>query len=135
MTDEAPAAPLDVVRANYLALARGDVPALLALSDPEIEIYQSDLVPWGGRRSGHDGLVAFLTAVREHLASEVEPDELFVAGDRVVQVGRTRGTARHTGKPFDAAEVHVWTVRDGLIAGFDAYVDTDELLGALRPDP
>lgn len=129
-----PGAALTVVRANYAALAIGDVPTLLSLSDPDIDIYQSDLVPWGGPRHGHAGLLAFLTAVSAHLDSHVEPEEMFVAGDHVVQVGRTRGTARTTGKAFDAAEVHVWTVRDGLVTKFEAHVDTDELRRALSTD-
>ncbi len=34
--------PTDVIKAVYVALARDDMPALLALSDPQIEIYQSE---------------------------------------------------------------------------------------------
>ncbi len=122
------------MRDNYAALSRGDIRALLELSDPGVTVYQSELLPWGGRRSGHEGLLDFLSTVRANLDSVVTPDELFTAGDRVVQVGRTRGTAISTGKAFDAAEVHLWQVRHGLITGFEAYVDTDELLRALSPE-
>lgn len=41
--------PLDVVRAVYRAYAGRDLPAIQALYHPDCEIYQSDLLPWGGR--------------------------------------------------------------------------------------
>ena len=122
---------IEIVRQNYAALERGDVAALLQLSSPEITVYQSELVPCGGHRSGHDGLVEFLQAVMSHLDSKVENADLYAAGDRIVQVGRTRGTVRATGESFDAAETHIWHVRDNKIIGFEAYVDTDELTRAL----
>lgn len=130
MTD--PQDPIALVRAVYAALAKGDVAAILAMSDPAIEIYQTEELPYGGHYRGHEGLAKFLGGVRATLDSKVEIQNLYLAGDCVVQIGRTRGTARATGAPFDAAEVHVWRVRDGRIAGLTAYVDTDELGRALR---
>ena len=49
-----------------------------------------------------------------------------------MQVGRTRGTVRATGAPFDVPEVHVFTVAGGRVTRFEAYVDTAALLAALR---
>jgi hypothetical protein len=34
-------------------------------------------------------------------------------GDDVVQCGHTRGNVVATGAPFDIAEIHRWTIRDG----------------------
>ncbi|WP_433294269.1 nuclear transport factor 2 family protein [Actinoplanes sp. CA-030573] len=127
----------DIVRQTYAALERGDVSALLELCSPEITVYQSEIVPWGGHRCGHDGLLTFLQTVMSHLDSKIETGDLYAAGDRIIQVGRTQGTVRATGEPFDAAETHVWQVRDDKIVAFEAYVDTDELSRALiarRPD-
>jgi len=59
------------------------------------------------------------------------PASFIDAGDEVVAVGRTRGIARTTGYPFDAAAVHVWTVRDGKIAAFRAFVNHPTMLAAL----
>ena len=36
-----------VVQSAYEALRRGDVHAIFALLHPEIELYQSEWVPWG----------------------------------------------------------------------------------------
>jgi len=128
-----PVDALQVVRWGYEALARADLAGMLALSSPDIEIYQSESVPWGGRHRGHAGLIDFLTGVRAALESQVEIGELYVAGDDVIQVGRTRGYTAATRAPFDAPEVHVWRVADGRITSLSVYVDTDVLHAALRP--
>ncbi|WP_419818217.1 nuclear transport factor 2 family protein [Glaciibacter flavus] len=125
---------LELVRETYSALERGDVNALLAHASPDIAVFQSDLVPWGGDRARHEGLLMFLQSVMTHLDSKVEVGEMYIAGDTVVQVGRTRGVVRATGRSFDAAETHLWRVRGGQIVAFEAYVDTDELVRALGTD-
>ena len=125
---------LSVVRHGYDALARGDVAGMLAVTSPDIEIYQSQSLPWGGRYHGHQGLLEFLAKVRAGLDSQVEIGELYVAGDDVIQVGRTRGVTTGTRTPFDAAEVHVWRVTDGRIGSLSVYADTDRLREALQPD-
>ena len=128
------AAPVEVVRAVYAALAAHDLAAVLTLTDPLVTIDQSDFLPWGGQHVGYDGLRTFTAAVATHLDSAVEVTELFAAGDRVVQVGRTRGHARSTGRAFDAAEVHVWRVADGKVVALQVYADTDALRAALGLD-
>ena len=128
MTDEQ---DIDLVRGAYDALGRGDVAALLASVAPDVVIRQSELVPWGGVHHGHAGYLAFLQGVQTHLDSRVEVGSLYRAGDRIVQVGRTRGTARATGRSFDAAEVHVLRGRDGRGARCEAFVDEAEFGRAL----
>jgi ketosteroid isomerase-like protein len=124
-----------VVRAVYEAFGRGDVAAIMALVAPDATVQQSPAVPWGGTYTGHAGLGEFLTALTGHLDSRPETERLFADGDgHVVQVGRTRGTVRATGAGFDVAEVHVWTVRDGLVQRYEAYLDTPAMRAALdRP--
>lgn len=128
------ATPIEVVRAVYAALDAHDLGAMLALTDPAVTIDQSDLLPWGGHHVGYDGLRTFSAGVAAHLDSKVEVIELFEAGDRVVQVGRTRGQARTTGRAFDANEIHVWRVVDGRVAALEVYVDTVALRTALDLD-
>lgn len=120
-----------VVIRVYEALSAGDVPALLGLTSPDVVVRQSDVLPWGGTHHGHQGFLTFLGSVQKHLDSTVELGTLHRAGDRIVQVGRTSGRARGTGRAFDAAEVQVWRIQDGLVAEFDNFADTDELLRAI----
>jgi ketosteroid isomerase-like protein len=69
-----------------------------------------------------------LPAVLAMLATE----RFVEAGDQIVQIGRTRGQARATGRTFDVPEVHVWTMRHGKVVRFEAYVDHPAMLAALR---
>ena len=121
-----------VVRAVYDAFDRGDLAAIMALVAPGVTVQQSPAVPWGGTYTGHEGLGRFLAALTGHLDSRPEIERLFADGDgHVVQVGRTRGTVRATGAGFDVAEVHLWTVRDGLVQRFEAYLDAPAMRAAL----
>ena len=94
---------------------------------------QSDALPYGGTFRGLGGTRDFTRGVLLALDSQVEIGALFASGDAVVQTGRTRGTARATGKAFDSPEVHVWTVRDGLVTSLHAYVDAAIVGEALTP--
>src|SRR3712207_2288470 len=90
----------DVVRRVYDAFARRDLPAVLALFDRDVEIRQSDEVPWGGAYHGHDEAVRFLATLASHIETRVEVDRLIVAGDAVVENGRTCGRALASGRAF-----------------------------------
>jgi uncharacterized protein len=123
-----------VVRSLYEAFGRGDVPAILGLCHQDVEIYQSSRLPWGGEYGGHEGLGAFLTRLTEAIESRVETGR-FIDDEEghIVQIGRTRGKVRATGRAFDVPETHVWTVRDGKVARFESYIDTALMRGALGP--
>jgi len=58
-------------------------------------------------------------------------EHLIEAGDHVAMVGRTRGRPRRGRVAFDVAVAHVWTVRDGQISRFEAYIDTPAMREAL----
>ncbi len=98
---------------------------------PDVTITQAEELPWGGHFVGRDGLIDFVTKLITNIDSKVTPEGLFEAGDRVIQRGRTRGTARATGTEFDVAEVHVWTVRDGKVVAAEFHIDTPAMLDAL----
>ena len=123
---------VDVVRQMYQAFERADVARTLELCAPDVTIHQSAALPWGGDHTGHDGVLAFLTALGGALDSAAVTERLYGDGaGAVVQVGRTRGTVRATGAAFDVPEVHVWRLRDGRVVRFEAYLDTGAMLAAL----
>lgn len=124
-------ADLEVVRGIYAAWARRDGAHVIALVAPEAETVQSPLLPWGGVYVGPDGMRRFLAALASHVDSAFTAERLVPAGDRVVAVGRTRGTARATGATFDVPAVHVWLLRDGKVVRFEAYIDAPATMGAL----
>jgi ketosteroid isomerase-like protein len=61
-----------------------------------------------------------------------EPKEYFACGDRVVVLGAWTGRAKPTGKPFASEWAMAWTVRDGKMASFQSYEDTDTVATAFR---
>ncbi len=121
-----------VVRDGYEAFRRGDIQAIFGVLDPDVEFSQSDEVPWGGRYRGHDQVRVFFERLTSSIESRVDPDRFVDAGDVVVAVGHTRGVARATGKSFEVPAVHVWTLRDGKVVRFEAYIDHPRMLAALR---
>jgi ketosteroid isomerase-like protein len=125
-------ANLAIVRQMYDAFAKRDIDTIVDLVDPDIELHQTDLLPWGGDYHGHEGLMTFFGKLVEHIDSQVTHEKLISAGDHVVQVGRTSGTVNATGRTFSIDEVHVWKLRDGKAVHFESYVDTPAMLEALR---
>jgi uncharacterized protein len=127
MTDVAP------VEQFYGAMAERDVEGMLAVLHPDIVLTQDDRLPWGGRFEGHDGFLAFATALVGAIDSAVTMGAIFAADGVVYQYGRTRGTARATGTSFDIPEVHRWVVRDGRAVEAHFAIDTAAMLEALGP--
>lgn len=121
----------EIVRRAYEAYARRDTAAVIALLAPDAEIVQTDELPWGGSYRGHDGAREFFRREAELTDATPAADRIIPAGETVVAVGRLRGQARETGRAIDLAIAHVWTVRDGLVARFAAYLDTPAMLHAL----
>jgi ketosteroid isomerase-like protein len=126
------AGPADVVRRAYEALQRGAIDEWVAMWTDDVEFRQTSAVPWGGTYRGKEECLEFLRRAAEGIKSLAGPDEpLFVSGDEVVAIGRSRGTALLTGRRFDIRVVHAWRVRGEQIAGWTLYVDTDVLVEAL----
>ena len=123
--------PLDVVASVYAAFERRDVEGLLGIFDEDVRISQSRALPWGGEYRGHAGAIEFFGTLTSLIETQVEVDRFVVAGDSVVEVGRTRGRAIGSGTEFSIDEVHVWTVREGRVTEMRAYVDDAAMLAAL----
>lgn len=122
---------VEIVRAVYDAFAQRDLAAVFAFFDHSVEMTQSAEVPWGGQYVGHEGARKFFGKLMDNVQSKVETERFIDAGDHVVQVGHTRGTVHTTDRRFDVPEVHVWTLRNGKIIRFQAYIDHPPMLVAL----
>lgn len=117
-----------VVRRLYEAFAAGDVPAVLGLMSPDIVWTEAENFPYADNNP-YRGPEAVLTGVFGRLGTEwngfaAEPEEFLDAGDTVVVLGRYSGTCVATGKAMNPQMVHILRVSDGLITGFQQYVDT-----------
>jgi uncharacterized protein len=125
---------LEIVRRSYEAFERGDLAAVLADLDPEIEWHQAQGLPHGGLYRGRD-------EVRQNVFEPLDaewwsefsavPDEILDAGEQLVVLGRYRGTSKRTGKRLDVPFVHVWTLRDERATSFRQFLDTAGWIEAL----
>lgn len=122
---------LDVVHAIYAAMGAKDFERLFPLLHPDIVVTQDPRLPWGGRHVGHDGFATFGITLSSTIDSAVAIDAIFEADDDVIQMGHTRGTVKATGTAFDIAEVHRWTITDGLATKAHFAIDTPGMLTAL----
>jgi uncharacterized protein len=123
-----------LVRRSYEAFARGDLTAVLADFDPEIEWHQAQGLPHGGFYRGRAEVErAIFGPLEEEWWDDFEatPSEVLDAGDDVVVLGRYSGRGKHTGKELDVPFVHVWTLRDGRAVRFRQFLDTAGWLQAL----
>jgi ketosteroid isomerase-like protein len=122
---------IEIIRELYAAFAAEGLGRVLELCDPDCVVTQDDALPWGGRYEGLDGVATFAIALGGAIDSVITDDAMYEAGDRVIQCGRSRGTVLATGAGFDMPEVHVWTLRDGLVTAAEFYIDTHAMLDVL----
>ena len=114
-----------IVQSAYEAFRRGDVQVIFALLHPEIELYQSEWVPWGGKYKGYEEVGYFFSKLTETIEPRVDPDQFIVDEEgHVVAVGHTRGSVHATRREFEVPAVHVWTIREGKALKFVAYIVT-----------
>ena len=123
---------LATIKHVYEAFGARDANLIAELFAPDVAIWQTPELPWGGDYHGHDGAFTFLLKLVEHIESQVTTESLFAAGDHVVQTGHTRGKVVANGAQFDVAEVHIWELRDGKVVRFTVYIDTAAMLAALH---
>ena len=128
-------APIDTVRRFYDALARGDVPAILSLLDPQVKWTEAERFPYyGGTWHGPQAILENLLVPlsRDWEGFSVRAREFIADGDRVVSLGTYSGTFKKTGRSFTAAFAHVWRVRGNKLARFDMHTDTAKVLEAVN---
>jgi uncharacterized protein len=126
-----PDSDIDVVREIYEAMASRDIGRLFELIDADCVVTQDERLPWGGRHVGHDGFGDFALTLTSTIDSQVTVEAIFEADDEVLQFGRTKGTVRATGTPFDIPEVHRWRISAGKAVAAHFAIDTAAMLQAL----
>jgi ketosteroid isomerase-like protein len=123
-----------VVASVYENFARGDIPAVLAVLDPDIEWVENSqpFVPWHGVHRGPDNVVSgvFMAVMANFDEFAVVPERFHDAGDTIVVEGRAVGVTK-TGNRLDSPAAWVWTVRNGKAVANHNFHDTDAIRIAL----
>lgn len=117
---------IEFVKGVYGAFDTGDVPTVLGAFAEDIDWFEAEGMPYGGRYRGPD---AVAQNVFGPITSDVDGfalvrEEFIGSGETVVAVVRYTGTGKATGKELDVPAVHVWDLRDGKLARFRQYIDT-----------
>jgi ketosteroid isomerase-like protein len=126
--------PTQTVQELYDAFACRDLLRVFSLLSPDIEIVQSEELPWGGLYRGHDGARQFFAKLGSHINSTLDIERLIDAEDHVVAIGWTHGTVNATGASYRVPIAHVWSVRDSLVIQTQFFIDNPNMLEALRRD-
>jgi hypothetical protein len=116
-----------VVQKAYENFKSGDIPGLLDLYSDDIDwrLPRIESMPFFGPRRGREETAEFFRSLGE--AQDVltfNPREFVAQGDKVVALGDYSWRVKATGREFGSDWVHVWTVTDGKLSGFQEYTDT-----------
>ena len=119
-------------QALYEAFGQGDIPAVFAAFDPDIEWHEAEGNPYEPSGKAWIGLEPIQELFMKLGDTEwegftVTPRKFHDAGDTVIAEARYGGTYKATGKAIDAQVCHIWTFRGDRIVGFQQYVDTAQL--------
>jgi uncharacterized protein len=123
---------VQILQDLYEAFRTRDLLTVVKSVHHEIEVQQSEALPWGGKYRGISGMQDFFAKLLTHIDSQVTIDQYVDAGDVVVAVGRTRGVVKKNGTEFDIAAVHVWRFRNGQAVSFHPYIETAKMVKALE---
>jgi uncharacterized protein len=109
-------AEITALRELYAGINRNDVPAVLALLDPETEWTEPSEYPEGGTTRGIAAVEAILIRARGTWAEGgCEPERFVVAGDNIVVVVHVRVRLKDQAEWLDGHLADVYTLRNGKI--------------------
>jgi ketosteroid isomerase-like protein len=125
-----------IVQEAYAAFQRGDIQAVLDTLTDDVEWITPgppDLMPVAGNRHGRNEVAQFFSTLSDTEEVELfEPQEYIAQGDKVVAFVKYRGRVKATGRTAESDLVHVFTMREGKVAGFREYFDTAAVVEAYR---
>jgi ketosteroid isomerase-like protein len=129
MTSTQHSSDLATIQEAYRAFARGDIPAVLAVLDPQVAWTEAAGSAYAGTHVGHD---AVLQNVFAALGTDWEtflptPTEFFDCGSAVVVLGRFDGVHRATGRAMTSRFAHVYRLTDGRVTAFESINDTHQV--------
>jgi uncharacterized protein len=124
------------VKALYEAFARGDVPYVLGVLDPQCVWNEAENFiyaagnPYVGPDEVLNGVFAPIGAQWDGFS--VNPEQFVSEGATVIALGRYAGTFKSTGKKVSAQFAHVFTFDKGKVVEFQQYTDTAQFRDAVK---
>lgn len=124
-----------VVRRAYELVADGRMAEALDLLAPDVVWEPSEAFPDRETFEGHRGVLRYIEMFQAGFDDFwMRPDEYIVIDEHIVVPLHIGGRAKRGGIDIDAAFVHVWTIRDGLVTHVRTYLDKGAALAALADE-
>jgi ketosteroid isomerase-like protein len=125
----------DTIRRMYEAFGKGDIQAVIAALDPQVEWWEAENFIYADRNP-YVGPQAVLEGVFARIAEEwegfvVSPEGILDAGETIIGHGHYSGTHKRNGEHVRAQFAHFFTFRDGRVVKFQQYTDTAQFLQAV----
>ena len=117
---------VELVRRRFDAFNRGDLAALIELTDPGAVWWDRSDDPAGAPHRGRDACMRHVGEILEEVELQAQPEELVDVGDRVVADVRLIGRGRASSAAFEEHEFHVFTLRAGKVTDIREYRDRAE---------
>jgi len=122
-----------LVEKMYAAFGRGDVQTILDHLAPNVEwtMEGPSILPFVGKKIGPGQVRTFFEGLGTTQENQkLTIDEYIVQGDTLATTGRYAAVVKATGKRFDCAVAHVFTIRDGKVVRFLDFADTAAMADA-----
>jgi uncharacterized protein len=127
---------VELLKRGYEAFNRGELEAVFARLDPEIEWVTDERVPFAGTYHGHDEIRRLLRDQQEVFGQlTMEPYEFFETGDQVVAFVRQRARGHASGAEIVITIGHLWTIRDGKAVRWQGFPEREKALEAAGLPP
>lgn len=116
----------DAISAHYSASASGDIAGMMAPVTSETRWTEMAGFPYAGTYVGADKIIkgVFMRIGADWEGYTFALESLHNAHDTIIGIGTYSGIYKTTGKHMKARVVHVWTMHDGKVIGFEQFTDT-----------
>ena len=126
-----------VVKDAYAAFQRGDINAILAAVDNDVEWEgvkgAEGVAPHAGVRRGRAAVEEFFSIVGSSMEFHAfEPREFVAQGDMVVAIGSYKATVKATRRTTGSDWAMAFTIRNGKIVRFREFTDSAAVVRAFQ---
>ncbi len=127
---------LQIVEQMYEGFAAGDMEAILKdVSDTIVWTHPGnpDQIPFAGKFEGKAGVSRFFEIAFEQIdVLEQNIKSLIDGDDKVIVLGYEHMRVKNTGREYKSNWIHMYTLAEGKIVGFEEFIDTAELVFAFN---
>ena len=117
-----------LIQSLYDAFARGDIEYIVSRIAPDVDwvVEGPSIIPYAGKHKGSQQVLQsfFGPLANGETNRKLTMQPLIAQGDQVAGIGRYTATVIATGKTYDGAISHFFTVRDGKVSRMHDVLDS-----------